>query len=96
MDVLPGTLTNPGLTALWEQMLDEVAAGRVSWMTLWQSKVSGSVSWSLREITATDYAGATFTTLSCMWRQDVAAQWKEWLVLGLPEISGVQRYREQW
>ncbi|MEX9086468.1 DNA topoisomerase III [Salmonella enterica] len=30
VDVLPGTLTNPGLTALWEQMLDEVAAGRVS------------------------------------------------------------------
>lgn len=30
MEVLPGTLTNPGLTALWEQMLDEVAAGRVS------------------------------------------------------------------
>lgn len=30
VDVLPGTLTNPGLTALWEQMLDEVAAGKVS------------------------------------------------------------------
>ncbi|EKP5433373.1 DNA topoisomerase III [Salmonella enterica] len=30
VDVLPGTLTDPGLTALWEQMLDEVAAGRVS------------------------------------------------------------------
>ncbi len=30
VDVLPGTLTNPGLTALWEQMLDEVAAGRMS------------------------------------------------------------------
>lgn len=30
VDVLPGALTNPGLTALWEQMLDEVAAGRVS------------------------------------------------------------------
>ncbi|EMB3956516.1 DNA topoisomerase III [Salmonella enterica] len=30
VDVLPGTLTNPGLTALWEQMLDDVAAGRVS------------------------------------------------------------------
>lgn len=29
VDVLPGTLTDPGLTALWEQMLDEVAAGRV-------------------------------------------------------------------
>ncbi|ECF3884946.1 DNA topoisomerase III [Salmonella enterica subsp. enterica serovar Worthington] len=30
VDVLPGSLTDPGLTALWEQMLDEVAAGRVS------------------------------------------------------------------
>ncbi|ECA1950129.1 DNA topoisomerase III [Salmonella enterica subsp. enterica serovar Virchow] len=30
VDTLPGALTNPGLTALWEQMLDEVAAGRVS------------------------------------------------------------------
>lgn len=30
VEALHGTLTNPGLTALWEQMLDEVAAGRVS------------------------------------------------------------------
>lgn len=30
IDALPATLTNPGLTALWEQMLDDVAAGKVS------------------------------------------------------------------
>ncbi|EJP5182203.1 DNA topoisomerase III [Salmonella enterica] len=30
VSALPSALTSPGLTALWEQLLDEVAAGRVS------------------------------------------------------------------
>ncbi|HGG5248842.1 TPA: DNA topoisomerase III [Salmonella enterica subsp. enterica serovar Paratyphi B] len=30
VNALPAALTSPGLTALWEQLLDEVAAGRVS------------------------------------------------------------------
>ncbi|EHM1731938.1 DNA topoisomerase III [Salmonella enterica] len=30
ISALPSALTSPGLTALWEQLLDEVAAGRVS------------------------------------------------------------------
>lgn len=30
MDALPGLLKEPGMTALWEQALDEVAAGRMS------------------------------------------------------------------
>lgn len=30
VNALPSALTSPGLTALWEQLLDEVAAGRVS------------------------------------------------------------------
>ncbi|ECT1020603.1 TPA: DNA topoisomerase III [Salmonella enterica] len=30
VNALPAVLTSPGLTALWEQLLDEVAAGRVS------------------------------------------------------------------
>ncbi|OQM38909.1 DNA topoisomerase, partial [Citrobacter braakii] len=30
VNTLPAALTSPGLTALWEQLLDEVAAGRVS------------------------------------------------------------------
>lgn len=29
IDALPGQLTEPGMTALWEQALDEVAAGRM-------------------------------------------------------------------
>ncbi|WP_414617316.1 DNA topoisomerase [Yersinia intermedia] len=46
MGVLPMPLKDLGMTALWEQALDDIAEGKSPWMTLWQSSQPGPRSWS--------------------------------------------------
>ncbi len=42
---LPETLTSPGMTALWEQALDDIAQGKCRWIPLCRNSCSGPAIW---------------------------------------------------
>ena len=84
---LPEALTSPGMTALWEQALDDIAQGRMSLDTfMGETAAVGASSGLIRAGTALQYDGSGDAAVPALSGADPAAKGK---ARAVPELSAV-------
>ncbi len=83
---LPEALIQPGMTALWEQALDDIAQGRMSLDTFMGRQQQGASSGLIRAGTALQYDGSGDAAVPALSGADSAAKGKARTV---PELSAV-------